>query len=80
VTEQANAALGLAVRELRTKKAMTQEQLAQKAELHPTYLSGIETGARNPTWRTITRVCEALGVRVSELARLAERLEGERPS
>lgn len=68
-----NAALGLAVRELRARSGMSQESLARAAELHPTYLSGIERGVRNPTWRTIKRVCDALGVRVSELAELAEK-------
>jgi transcriptional regulator with XRE-family HTH domain len=53
---------------------MSQEELAHASGLHPTYISGIERGVRNPTWRTIGRVCEALQVKVSELAALAERL------
>jgi transcriptional regulator with XRE-family HTH domain len=68
-------ALGLAVRELRKRRAMSQEDLARASGLHPTYISGIERGLRNPTWRSIGRVCEALQVRVSELAALSESLE-----
>jgi DNA-binding XRE family transcriptional regulator len=65
-------ALGFAVRELRTRSGLSQEQLGHRSGLHPTYISGIERGARNPSWRSIARLCDALGVRVSELARLSE--------
>jgi transcriptional regulator with XRE-family HTH domain len=67
--------LGLAVRELRTKSGLSQEELARKSGLHPTYISGIERGLRNPTWRSIGRVCRALNVKISELAALAESLD-----
>ena len=70
-----NEALGLAVRELRRQRGMSQEELAQASGLHPTYISGIERGLRNPTWRSIGRVCKALDVKLSELAARAERLE-----
>ena len=70
------AALGLAVRELRDLLGMTQEELAQAAGMHTTYLSGIEGGRRNPTWRILGRLCDGLGVRMSELVARAERLDG----
>jgi transcriptional regulator with XRE-family HTH domain len=68
-----NEALGLAVRELRNTRGLSQEELAHRSGLHPTYISGIERGLRNPTWRSLGRMCEALEVRMSELAALAER-------
>lgn len=71
----ASAALGAAVRQLRTDRGLTQEDLAHASGLHPTYLSGVETGHRNPTWASLGRIARALDVRMSELARLAERLE-----
>jgi transcriptional regulator with XRE-family HTH domain len=67
-------ALGLAVRQLREERGLSQEQLARASGLHPTYISGIERGLRNPTWQSIGRLCRALGVKISELAVLAERL------
>jgi transcriptional regulator with XRE-family HTH domain len=67
-------ALGHAVRELRKQRDLSQEELAHASGLHPTYLSGIERGLRNPTWRSLGRVSEALGVRLSELTERAERL------
>lgn len=72
MTAPATTALGAAVRELRAERGLSQEALAQASELHPTYLSGIERGARNPTWRTLGRLCDALGVDLSELVRRAE--------
>jgi transcriptional regulator with XRE-family HTH domain len=68
-------ALGLAVRQLRARRGLSQEELARESGLHPTYISGIERGLRNPTWRSLGRLCGALNVRISELATLAERLD-----
>ena len=39
---------------------MSQEEFADRAGLHPTYVSGIETGYRNPTVRIIERIATAL--------------------
>ena len=75
MTAPETAALGQAVRELRAERGLSQEALAQASELHPTYLSGIERGARNPTWRTLGRLCDALGVELSELVRRAEAID-----
>lgn len=52
---------------------MTQAALAERADLHVTYLSGVETGARNPTWTVLTKISQALGLSISELAARAER-------
>jgi transcriptional regulator with XRE-family HTH domain len=70
------AQLGAAIRRLRTKQRLTLETLASSAGIHTTYLSGIERGRRNPTWRVIGCLAHALGVDVSELARQAEDLAG----
>jgi transcriptional regulator with XRE-family HTH domain len=71
-----NAELGLAVREVRQERGLSQEALAHASGLHPTYISGIERGLRNPTWNSIARLCQALDVRVSRLAELSERRAG----
>jgi transcriptional regulator with XRE-family HTH domain len=41
--------------------------------MHPTYLSGIERGERNPTWRKLADLAQALDVAVSSVAVEAER-------
>jgi transcriptional regulator with XRE-family HTH domain len=68
-------ALGLAVREARMRRRWSQEELAHASGLHPTYLSGIERGHRNPSWASIARISDALAMRASELVQLAERLD-----
>ncbi len=60
---------GQNVRRLRGVSGFTQERLADKADLDPTYISGIERGVRNPTLLIIIRLAKALGVPLSELCR-----------
>ncbi len=67
-------ALGHAIRQTRLSRDLSQEEVAHRADLHPTWLSHIESG-RNPAWGTVRRIAGALGVEVSELARLAEEIE-----
>jgi transcriptional regulator with XRE-family HTH domain len=67
-----NEDLGRAVRRLRRARKLSIEALALDAEMHPTYLSGIERGRRNPTWAKITSLARTLDVSVSALVRTAE--------
>jgi len=48
------------VRGLREKKDWTQEQLAEKADLDQTYISGIERGERNLTILSVVKLADAL--------------------
>jgi ribosome-binding protein aMBF1 (putative translation factor) len=68
-----NPALGRAIRRLRTARHLSIEDLALAARMHPTYLSGIERGERNPTWRKLADLAQALDVAVSSIAAEAER-------
>lgn len=52
---------GQNVRKSRTEKGLSQEALADKADLDPTYISGIERGVRNPSLLSIVRIAKALG-------------------
>lgn len=54
---------GLQVKRTREACGMSQEQLARLAKIHRTYLSGVETGTRNPTLEVVERLAKALGVR-----------------
>jgi transcriptional regulator with XRE-family HTH domain len=58
---------GLNVRKRREASGLTQERAGEKANLDPTYISGIERGVRNPSLVIICRLAKALGVSVSEL-------------
>jgi transcriptional regulator with XRE-family HTH domain len=67
------AELGHVLRRLRRARRLTIEDLAHAADMHPTYLSGIERGVRNPTWSKLSDLALALGVPLSTLTRDAER-------
>jgi transcriptional regulator with XRE-family HTH domain len=61
------AALGQRVRELRERSALSQEQLAERADLHWTYVSGVERGRRNPGLNILARLARALRVTLPAL-------------
>jgi transcriptional regulator with XRE-family HTH domain len=67
-------ALGKAIRELRKEKHLSQAKLAERSGLHVTYVSGLENGARNPTWTVLSALSAALGVSVLKLAKRAEEI------
>ncbi len=52
---------GPAVRRHRDLLRLNQEELADRAGLDRTYLSGVERGARNPTLEVMQRIANALG-------------------
>lgn len=70
----AHAAYGLAIRDLRAERGISQEALAHAADLDRTYVSGIERGLRNPSLTNLLKIAAALDVKVSELAARAETL------
>jgi transcriptional regulator with XRE-family HTH domain len=67
------AQLGHAIRTLREAKGLSIEALANKADMHPTYLSGIERGKNNPSWTKLCGLATALAVPVSAIATSAEK-------
>jgi transcriptional regulator with XRE-family HTH domain len=67
-----NADLGRAIRHMRWARNGTIESLAITAGMHPTYLSGIERGVRNPTWSKLCALAIALDVSVEQIARDAQ--------
>jgi transcriptional regulator with XRE-family HTH domain len=51
----------------RRAKELSQEALAEKADLDRTYLSDIERGVRNPGIRNVVLIAKALGISASDL-------------
>lgn len=70
--------LGLAIRKLRTEVQLSQETLGLRSEIHPTWISHIESGRINPTWGNVRRIAGGLKVTLEELAALAEDFEHQR--
>jgi transcriptional regulator with XRE-family HTH domain len=66
-------AFGSNVRTTREKRDLTQEGLAEKADLDQTYISGIERGVRNPSLLSIAKLAKALSTPISELSRGIEK-------
>ena len=66
------AAFGAAVRALRTRRGLTQEALAERAQLHRTYVTEVELGRRNVSLYNIARLAAALDVPMMELIGDAE--------
>ena len=60
-------ALGRRIRALRQEKSWSQERLADEADVHRTYMWGIEQGRRNPSLRHLTRIASALGIDLATL-------------
>jgi transcriptional regulator with XRE-family HTH domain len=58
---------GLNIRQIRTAKSISQEELAFNAGMDRTYLSGIERGLRNPSLYNIYRLSKSLNIPTSEL-------------
>ena len=65
--ETIKVTFGQRVRELRTKKGLSQEALALTCDLDRTYVGGIERGERNVSLVNIQKIAVALGVPVREL-------------
>jgi len=63
------AALGLSVRKNREARQFTQEKLAEKSGLDPTYISDIERGLRNPGIKNVAKLAKALGLTTAELCK-----------
>ena len=55
------------VRVLREKQGFSQEKLAERAELHRTYIGMVERLERNPSLVCIHKIANGLGVHITEL-------------
>jgi len=60
---------GAIVRALREKRGLTQEQLAELAEVSATYIGFVERGDNVPTLIIILQIASALGVSPADLLR-----------
>ena len=62
--------IGTMIINLRDKQEMSQEDLAYKAGIDRTYISGIEKGERNISVTTYTKLANALGININLAALL----------
>jgi transcriptional regulator with XRE-family HTH domain len=64
--------LGAAIRMARRAQGVSQEELADRAQLDRSYMGSIERGAQNPGIVSILRIASALQMTASELFARAE--------
>jgi transcriptional regulator with XRE-family HTH domain len=74
-SDQPQPALGEAIRQLRQKRRITQEDLAHESDITTGTLSLIERGHANPTWGTARGIAAALGISMGDLGKLADKLD-----
>ncbi|MGG6270935.1 helix-turn-helix domain-containing protein [Leptolyngbya sp. AN03gr2] len=58
---------GKAIRRRRRELDLSQEELAERSDMHRTYISDIERGIVNPSLEVIEKLTDALDTTVSEL-------------
>ena len=63
--------IGAALRAMRERRGLRQNELAELAGLAPSQVSELENGRRAPSLRTLRRVCAALGATIDDLLRAA---------
>ncbi|UPK43945.1 helix-turn-helix domain-containing protein [Paenibacillus pabuli] len=70
--------VGNRIRELRKAKGWTQEQLAEAAGLHYSYIGGVERGDRNISLETLEKIINGLQVTAEEIFKFNEDSEYKR--
>ena len=59
--------LGDAIRRRRKRAGLSQEELAEKADLHPVYIGKIERGEQWVSLHALLRIAKAMGITASDL-------------
>ena len=67
-----NDAIGIAISELRRELGLSQEELAERAGIHRTYVSQLERGIKSPTIAVLLKLSKALNTRPSRILRSIE--------
>ena len=69
-------AFARALREIRTRRGISQEELGFESGYHRTYISMLERGKMNPSLRTMLSIAATLRVSAAELVGGVEKLLG----
>lgn len=59
--------VGFAIRKCREDRGISQEKLAELADLHRTYIGQVERGEKNLTIRSLERIAHALKINTKDL-------------
>jgi transcriptional regulator with XRE-family HTH domain len=72
VVRQTLTSIAANIRRIRERRELTQEGLAELAEVEPRTIQHLETGAANPTIGLVVTIAAALGVSAATLLRSAK--------
>lgn len=61
--------MAMKLKQLRKRRGLTQEKLAEKAGISRVYLARLETARQDPTLSTLEKLARALKVKITELLR-----------
>lgn len=70
-----SGAFAIALRRQRHRRGLSQETLAERADLHPTYIGMLERSLRNPTLNVAKALAKALNISLSRLIAEAEAIQ-----
>jgi len=65
--------LGDRIRQLRKERNLSQERLAERADLNAKYLGAVERGERNPSFESLFKIAGALGISLAFLLQFEAR-------
>lgn len=68
--------VGKNIRKIRLNRHLTQEELAEKLDLHPSYIGLIERGLRSPSLETLSKIAEFFKVSEASLLYDEKKCEG----
>jgi len=66
-TDERMLAFGKRVREVRKSKGISQERLAEMADIDRSYMGNIERGEKNITLKKAYEICDALEIEIQDL-------------
>lgn len=67
MTKDLRIKIGKNLKSARINRDMTQEEVADKADIHPNYYARIERGEVNPSQEKMYQICKALKVKSSDI-------------
>lgn len=66
INDDACTNFGIRLRDVRQAAGISQEELASRAGLDRTYVSGCERGKRNPSLKTMAKLAQALNINLMD--------------
>ena len=70
-----NKIFGCRLKQIRTRFAITQEELALKCNMQPSHIGQLERGIKSPTLETLDKIATGIGISISDLVDFESEIE-----